>query len=384
MQHIWQSRPTTEEMREVLSEEELNKASEYERAKMKFAIVRNFGVFVKDIAVLCFIGKIYSRMTISFIGDDTLFFLKLFLIEMVASIPFTLYSDFVLEEQFGYNKKTLATWITDLIFTTLIMSVISVFAYSVCFKLIEKFRSFWLYIAIFMVLFKLFMFWIYPIAIAPIFNKFTPMDKESQLYKSIISLAKQVDFQVGSIYTMDGSKRSGHSNAYFTGLGKTKRIVFYDTLLTQMTSDRQILAVLGHEFGHYKNGDTLCMLGLNNVIFTGILYAFNRFCERYKLPTGICLYVFMVYSGPALLLYKAVFNSFCRFFERRADAFAVKLGFASDLIGALKVLVVKNGSTLKICPLYSLINRTHPSPIERIEHIKQHLKPKTSLKLKQE
>lgn len=373
LQHIAQFRKPTKDMLEIVPAEKFQEATLYERSKMKFRIFFNLINLAKESLVLLYLEKIYkcSGSCEPWISQDCTLFIIIMLIDTLFKIPFDLYYDFVLEDSFGYNKKSLGTFIYDLFAQGLVTTILIMMIYGGVMYIISKCRTFYIQVGVFVTVIKFLLIWIYPTVIAPIFNKFVLMDKKENLHKKITALAKRVNFALDSIYTMDGSKRSGHSNAYFTGFGKLKRIVFFDTLLSQMKDDDQILAVLCHEFGHFIHSHMWYFMIVDTVALFGGLYAFNAFFNYSKFSTGINLYLFMNIFTPVVYCYKVFRNYISRIFERQADGFAIKYGYGEKLIEALKVLVNENTSTLLHNPLYSIFHSTHPAVIERIENIRE-------------
>ena len=362
------------EMIDIMPVKDINKATIYEQAKLRFKIfslvyemVKGFVILNKLNVILALSNKIY------YINTSGMFFLIIFLIDQITSIPLSLYHDFVLEAKFGYNKKTFAIWIYDLFIMTGIFSIITIILYSGLSYLISKFSVFYIYAGIFITLFKIFLYTIYPTVIAPIFNKFTPMDPESDIYKKILVLANKIDFNIEAILIMDGSKRSNHSNAYFTGFGKIKKIIFFDTLLAQIKVEDQILAVLCHEFGHFKKYHLWKILAIDTIFLFIGLFLFNNFFGILNVEMPILIYFFTLLLSPTYFLLSIIRNFIIRQFEKEADMFAIQFNYGEQLIEALKILTLENTTTLKLNKLYSLLFLTHPGIIERIEFIKNNL-----------
>ena len=233
---------------------------------------------------------------------------------------------------------------------------------------------FYIHVTVFILLFRLLMLWIYPTVIAPIFNKFVPFDSEKPLYGKIQNLAKEVGFEIKGIFVMDGSRRSGHSNAYFTGLGKQKRVVFFDTLLNQLKTDEQVLGVLAHEFGHFKRIHNLIFLFIDTFGMLGVFILMNKVFSRMLMPIGLKLFLFISIVSPFGYIF-TMFRNFCsRLMEKDADMFAIKLNYGKELVQSLKILVEENTSTLKNSYIHSLVNFSHPDVIQRIEFIEENVK----------
>ena len=374
LQHLAQFRETTKEMKDFMSEDKIDKAASYAMAKSKFKIFECVYVFAKDAFVILNLGLIYSHLECLKGFRDVSFLMAIYLIDQVVRIPTHLFNDFVVEAKFGYNNKTFGTWVKDFFMETIVSLILMFPLYLVILELLNKFATFYIHITIFVTLFRIFLYWIYPSVIAPLFNKFEPFDTSKPLYKKIQDLAKNVKFEIDSMFVMDGSRRSGHSNAYFTGFGKKKRIVFYDTLLSQLKTDNQVLGVLCHEFGHFKFYHIWTMLFFDTfTLFTG-LFIFNRFYFLSPFPPAITVFLFMLILSPAAYFVNILKNYLSRRNERQADKFAVDNGFGEDLKESLKILVEENSSTLKNNYCYLLVNATHPTALERCETIKELLK----------
>jgi STE24 endopeptidase len=236
----------------------------------------------------------------------------------------------------------------------------------------------WIWTFFFISVFQLVMVIIYPTLIAPLFNRFEPLP-EGELRNQILRLADQVGFKTNGIFSMDGSKRSSHSNAYFTGIGKAKRIVLFDTLIEQMTID-QGLAVLAHEMGHYKRKHIRRMLIVQTVfLFAGLyclslLVNYRPFFTAFGLdhPSNYAaLVLFSLLSGPFVFFLGPLLNALSRKHEYEADRFAIEtLHNARPMEEALVNLTVKNLSNLTPHPWYSAYHYSHPTPTERISAIR--------------
>jgi len=233
---------------------------------------------------------------------------------------------------------------------------------------------FWFYLWIFLALVSLVMILIYPF-IAQLFNKFTPLE-EGELREKIYELANRVQFPLTKLYVVDGSKRSSHSNAYFFGLFKNKRIVLYDTLINQV--DQQgIVGIVGHELGHWSLNHIVKNLVITQIYVLSFLFLFGKALntpELYKSfgfttqPKFIGLVLFSMLYEPIDHLFGVAMNFLSRKFEYEADAFAVKLGY--DLTDPLTKIHKENLGNLCPDPIYSAYHFSHPTLVERIRHIK--------------
>ena len=297
----------------------------------------------------------------------------------LLSLPTGLYSTFVLEERFGFNKTTLKLYLADKLKGLLVGLVLGIpFLFGVFYLMEETGPYWWLWAFLFILAFQILMVILYPTLIAPLFNKFAPL-KEGELRERILALAGKTGFKTSGIYTMDGSRRSTHSNAYFTGLGRAKRIVLFDTLIEQMTEE-QGLAVLAHEIGHYKMKHVRKMLVIQGIfLFAGLyilsfLVGYEPLFRAFALvPSSHAAFVlFSLISGPFTFYLGPLMNFLSRQHEYEADRFAVRaLKDGKPMEEALFNLTVKNLSNLVPHPWYSAYHYSHPTPAERIGAIRQ-------------
>jgi STE24 endopeptidase len=297
----------------------------------------------------------------------------------IASLPTDLYSTFKLEARFGFNKTTWKLYLADKVKGLILGIVIGLPFLFVVLWLMDATGSYWwIWTFFFVAGFQLLMVVAYPTLIAPLFNKFEPLP-EGELRSRILQLAEQVGFKTNGILSMDGSKRSAHSNAYFTGIGKARRIVLFDTLIAQMTTE-QGLAVLAHEMGHFKLKHIRRMLVVQTLfLFFGLyilswLTDYQPFFAAFGLdrPSNYAaLVLFSLLSGPFTFYLGPLINRLSRKHEYEADQFAVKtLHSPRPMEEALVNLTVKNLTNLTPHPWYSAYHYSHPTPTERIHAIR--------------
>ena len=321
-----------------------------------------------------------SALDLHFVLSGILFFFSCSLIMGVVDIPFDLYRNFVIEKRFSFNTLTMKLWITDLIKSLVISAVVMGIFLAVFFSLVHHApRSWWVWVWVFFIFFQLLIMWLYPVVIAPLFNKFEPIEDE-ELKSRILMLANKTGIDVKGLYTMDAGKRSKHSNAYFTGIGKAKRIVLFDTLVEAHTKD-EISAVLAHELGHWKKGHIKKQLAASMALSLGVLYLAYIFVSHDVLYTTFGFDGITIYAGLFLLTIIAKPFSFfltpfgcmiSRHFERQADDYAFSLtGDAVSLVNALKQLAKQNLANLHPHPAYAWFYYSHPPLVERIERLKQ-------------
>lgn len=299
----------------------------------------------------------------------------------ILSVPFALYAEFGIEKHFGFSNMTLSMWIMDTLKSLLVSVVIALpllGAMIVLFKYVPNW--WWILLGCVYVVFSLAISVIYPIFIAPLFNKFTPLE-DGELKTRLEQLLEKCGFKASGLFVMDASKRSGHSNAYFTGFGKSKRVVLYDTLINQLSVD-EIEAVLGHELGHYKHHHIIKrMCFMIPLIFAALfvvsflvkspyLYAGFGFVAGDEVPFQMMVVgVFilgLVFEGFSDLS-NLVVNFFSRKDEFQADAFSKEVcGTGEHLASALIKLNKENLSEIQVPKIYSAFNYSHPPLLERI------------------
>lgn len=368
--------------------EEYGKSVEYTLAKGRFQ--RWAEIYGRLVAlVLLFSGLLgffdelagrWSReFSVGVYGQGVLFCLAVGLYFMVAGLPTGLYSTFALEARFGFNKTTPALYLSDKLKALILGLAIGAPFLLVILWLMDATGAYWwVWAFVFISAFQLLMIVIFPTFIAPWFNKFEPL-KEGEFRERILALADQVGFKTSGIFSMDGSKRSAHSNAYFTGIGKAKRIVLFDTLIEQMTME-QGLAVLAHEMGHYKMKHIQRMLVVQMIFLLVGLYALSWLIDFEPLYSAFglapshhaALVLFSLLSGSFTFFLGPLMNALSRKHEYEADRFATRtLRNGKPMEEALINLTVKNLSNLTPHPWYSAYHYSHPSPVERISAIRQ-------------
>ncbi|MBU0463004.1 MAG: M48 family metallopeptidase [Proteobacteria bacterium] len=309
-----------------------------------------------------------------------LFFTGILLfLKLLISLPFTLYTTFVIEEKFGFNKTTPRLFLADLIKSI----VLSVILGGILLSLILGFLEFggqlaWVMCWMASTLFLLVVQYIVPTWIMPLFNKFTPLE-DGPLKEAIISYAKSIDFSLSNIFVMDGSKRSSKSNAFFTGFGKNKRIVLFDTLIKEQSIE-ELVSVLAHEMGHFKKKHIIKRMVLGIFQMGFIFYLISIFISHEGLfhaffMKDISIYAGLIFFGmlysPIDLFISILFQISSRKDEYEADNFAAKtVKDSRPLINALKKLSAHNLSNLTPHPFYVFLNYSHPPVLLRINTLK--------------
>ena len=297
----------------------------------------------------------------------------------LIDLPFTLYRQFVIEQRFGFNRMTLKLFVTDQLKQLALGLLIGTPVLIAVLWLMAKMGSFWwLYVWLFWCVFNLLVLFLYPTWIAPMFNKFTPLD-DAQLKARIEALLERCGFASSGLFVMDGSKRSNHGNAYFTGFGRTKRIVFFDTLLGRL-KPAEVEAVLAHELGHFKHRHVLKRIALlfsMSLVFLAVLgqlidstWFFDGLgIQAQNTAMGLILFFFVVPVFTFLLT--PLMSLLSRRHELEADRYAGEHASADALTKALVKLYEENASTLTPDPLHSLFYDSHPPAALRIERLTQ-------------
>jgi len=302
---------------------------------------------------------------------------SLSLISSILNLPFSLYQTFVIEERFGFNQTTWKTWLLDLVKTTLLIVVIGVpLLATILWLMNQAGDNWWVYAWLVWMSFSLIMIWAYPAFIAPMFNKFNQLE-DSSLRARIEALLQRCGFQSQGVFVVDGSRRSSHGNAYFTGFGKNKRIVFYDTLLESLSAD-EVEAVLAHELGHFKRNHIKKSLLLSSAIsFLGFaLLAWLMRSDWFYSSLGVevvsthaALLLFMMIMPVFTYFVSPLFSALSRKHEFEADEFAHSNSDYKALISALVSLYRDNASTLTPDPVHSMFYDSHPPATIRINHL---------------
>jgi len=367
----------------VVNQETLKKMRDYTVATSTMGITEHiaydlFLVLIVLSGVLPWLTGEISSLGMNFTASGIVFFLLCYLALGVFEIPFDLYSTFVIEKRFSFSTITIGTWISDLLKSLLVSAVLLGVFLAVFLSLIVLApRTWWLWAWLFFISFQLLVSWLYPVLIAPLFNKFEPIEDEN-LRERIRSLAQSAGIHVKGIYRMNALKRSRHSNAYFTGLGKSKRIVLFDTLLENHTPD-EILSVLAHEMGHWKLGHVWKQLMISSAVslalFSGAYLVVNSagFYSSFGFSSVTIyagLFVLSIFAKPAAFLLSPIGAIVSRQFERQADDYAyAQIGSPDALISSLKELATHNLSNLHPDPFYAWFMYSHPPVVQRIRRL---------------
>ena len=380
----WRGKELPEELQGIYDEEKYKKSQEYGKVNSRFGLISGTFHFVLVLLMLFLGGFAYfDEIARSFtqhpVWAALIFFGILFFLSDLISLPFSWYSTFVIEEKFGFNKTTVKTFITDKLKGWMLAIVIGGALLGLIIWLyFQTTDRFWIYAWAAVSGFSIFMTMFYSNLIVPLFNKQTPLE-DGELRDAIQEFSKKAGFELDNIYVIDGSKRSSKANAYFTGLGKKKRIVLYDTLINDL-SVNEIVAVLAHEIGHYKLKHTLISLILS-IIQTGVIfYILSLFVGNKELSLALgaddysfelSLIAFGMLFSPISTIIGLVMNVFSRKNEYAADHFAKSYGLGNELISALKKLSVNNLTNLTPHPAYVFAYYSHPTLYQRIKAINE-------------
>ena len=367
------------DFKKIIKIKDHTKAAAYTSAKTKINIVGLIvqALFLYLITLGGWINE-FNTIISAYFSSEIIQGVALILIIMILSslieLPLGLYKTFIVDEKFGFNKMTLSLFISDLFKQSMVSLIIVVPVIYVALWIFGNLgESWWIWLWVFFSIFNVVMLAVYPLYIAPLFNKFNPMmDKE--LKSKIEILLKKCGFESDGLFVMNGSLRSTHGNAYFTGFGKAKRIVFFDTLLERLTHN-EILAVLAHELGHFAHNHVKKRIfALFLISFVGLyLLDFLKTNEWFYFGLGVteqsnatALLLFVLISPLVLFFIRPIMAFYSRKNEYEADAYACKYTPASDLKNSLIKLYRDNASTLTPDSLYSAFYDSHPPAIARI------------------
>lgn len=369
---------------EAIDVETLRKTSAYTLEQSRLGLLESL---LDNVLLLVFLFggllSLYDRwiasLTGSFVLSGVIFFLVLTLLQTLIDIPFSLYGTFGIEARYGFNTMTPRLWLADLAKSTAITAVILALMTAGALALISWSRDFWwLWVWGFFAVVSIFMMYLSPYVIEPLFNKFEPV-KEEGLEEEIRVLMEKAGLKVSKVQQVDASRRSRHSNAYFTGIGRVKRIVLYDTLIAQM-SHPEILAVLAHEVGHWKLGHIWKRLLTTELGALAGLYLSFRLLQWERLPelVGIDhasfaarLVILGFIASIAMFPLTPISAWLSRRHEWAADRFATDLyGKPEALASALIKLSKENLANLHPHPFYAKFHYSHPPAVERVGKLK--------------
>ncbi|MBR6869706.1 MAG: M48 family metallopeptidase [Bacteroidales bacterium] len=375
-------RPIPDLLADLYDETQYRKQQAYAMTNRKFSLISGLVSTLVTLAIFAFGG--FARfdaaarsVSASPVVQALVFWGIFYLISWVISIPFDLYRTFVIEQRFGFNRTTPKLFVTDTVKSLLMNLLIlgAVLALCVWIYTLTP-RWFWLIAWGAVTLFSLFMQYFYSQLIVPLFNKQTPLP-EGELRDAIEAFADRVGFRLDNIFVIDSSKRSSKSNAYFTGFGRKKRVVLYDTLQEQLTTE-EIVGVLAHEIGHYKHhhiilsslegfATNLLMFWLFSLFIGSSALAAAAGCAEPSFHVNLA--VFSLIYTPLSLLLDLVTNVISRRHERQADAFARAHGYGPAEASALKKMSAKSLANLTPHPVVVFTEYSHPTLYERVKSL---------------
>jgi STE24 endopeptidase len=369
--------------RETIALEAHQRAADYTTARVRLAMVEVIvgAAFVLALTlggVLQAMHEAWATLGLDGLAHGLAFIAGLVVLSSAADLPFSLWRTFVIEERFGFNKMTPRLFIIDLVKGALLGAAIGLpLLAAVLWLMTQMGSTWWLYVWLVWLGFNLLALLIYPTVIAPLFNKFTPL-ADASLKARIEALLARCGFRSSGLFVMDGSKRSAHGNAYFTGFGQAKRIVFFDTLLEKLAPE-EIEAVLAHELGHYRRRHVWKRIGMLALATLGFLWLLGQLIDAPWFYQGLGMQA--QDTAAALVLFSLAIPAFTfplspllsalsRRHEYEADAYAAEQTRAGDLVTALVKLYRDNAATLTPDPLYSAFYDSHPPAAARIAHLR--------------
>lgn len=361
----------------ILGAKEYREAGEYAIAKGKIEILETLLAGIVAGIWLLFGLSLLESITASFVSfmplwlASLLFVLLFLIIPSLIALPLEGYKSLVLDKKFGFSKSNLKLFMLDALKEFALTLLIASPVILALFYIIDHFRFWWLYGFLFAFALVVLTNLLYPTLIAPIFNKFTPLENES-LKSSIDELMQRAGFSSSGIFVMDASRRDGRLNAYFGGLGKSKRVVLFDTLLEKV-KEHELLAVLGHELGHFKHGDLYKNLAFSAFLFLIIFYlaghlpaAIFEDVNILQTPHSTIVLLLLV-SSPLGFWFMPLFGFLSRHNEYAADCFGAEMEDRASLANALVSLVNENRSFPHSHPAYIFFYYTHPPLVQRLE-----------------
>ncbi len=375
-----------DEFKGFYDEERYLKSQEYLRDTTSFGIIHESIITPVTILFLLFGGfnlvdQFARGFELGSISTGLIFAAIILLASQILNLPFLLYSTFVIEEKYGFNKTTIKTFILDILKALILGAIIGGGIFIAILWFFEKAGPWaWLYCWLTLTVIQIFFMYLAPVIIMPLFNKFIPLE-EGTLKSAIEDYAASQNFRIKGVFKMDGSKRSTKSNAFFTGFGKFRRIVLFDTLI-ENHSEEELVAILAHEIGHYKKKHILKFM-LISICTTGIMfYILSQFISNPVLFDAFKMQETSIYAGliffgflyaPIDMILSVFINLLSRKHEYQADNFAISTyGKPKSMINALKKLSVDNLSNLTPHPLKVFLEYSHPPVIERINAIRKH------------
>jgi STE24 endopeptidase len=370
----------------IYDEAEYNRSISYQRTNLKFGMISSTLNLILTLVVLStgLFGWLNEWLN-QFIGNPLMlslvFFGVIFIGSDIINIPFSLYKTFVIEEKFGFNKTTPKLFVADKIKGILLTVVVGgIVLGTLLYLVLEIGQNFWIYFWVFISILMLLINMFYTSLIVPLFNKLTPLE-DGELRNAIEVYSQKSGFTLDNIYVIDGSKRSTKANAYFSGIGKKKKIVLYDTLIANHTTE-ELVAVLAHEVGHFKKKHIISGLILSIFQIGAILFLLSWFIFNPEISKALGsntwavhlnLIAFGILFSPISQIIGILMNLVSRKNEFEADSFAAETYSAEPLMAALKKLSVKNLSNLNPHPAYVFMHYSHPPLSQRLDNLEKYI-----------
>ena len=377
-------KPVNSLLKGIFTEEKEQQSKAYFQENSKFSLLTGTISFV---VILLMLNEVYFAIISDYLAQYTdnqiihslSFFGTLFILSDILGMPFELYSQFKIEEKYGFNKMNAKLFFLDKIKGYVIGALIGGLIFWILLTLITSIgENFWIYFLVVITVFILLINMFYTSVIMPLFNKLTPLE-DGSLREKITEYSKKINFPLDNIYVMDGSKRSAKANAFFSGIGKKKKIVLYDTLIEQL-SEEEIVAVLAHEVGHFKKKHIVMnifqsILFMGVMLFTLSMIVFNKELSiamgASDLSIHLNLLAFSFIYSPISTVLGLFTSLISRKNEYEADAYAKDTYNGEELVNALKKLSVTNLSNMNPHPAYVFFNYSHPTVLQRFEKLKE-------------
>ena len=380
----WMRHPIPKVLEGIYDEAKYRRQQQYMIDNRRFGRINDVVELIITLAIVAtgllgWLDTFTTTLTDNLAFQAIIFVIIVNIVATIIDLPFSYYDTFVIEERYGFNKTTQRTFWLDRIKGFLVSIVITGVLLWIVVSIYELWGSrFWVWASLISCAFLLFVNLFYSNLIVPLFNKQTPLPA-GELRDAIEAAARKAGFAMKDIYVIDGSKHSTKANAYFTGFGAKRRIVLYDTLMDQLTTD-EIVAVLAHEMGHYRHGDTIKQMLLSMATIVIYLFVFSLFVDNAALSEALggqrvsfalALVAFGLLLSPINYILSSLSNAYTRRCEYCADRFAADMGMSQPLISGLKKLTAESLGNLTPHPLVVKITYSHPTLEQRITRLMQ-------------
>jgi STE24 endopeptidase len=359
----------------ILTPSKFKIAGNYTVETQKLSMLTTFYDFILFFLWIGYGLGLLDYLTYGFVGwQKAVVFIDLFIIiNWFLALPFDLYSTFKLDKKYGFSNMTISLYIKDTIKSSILFLIFGSAVIAGLSLIIEYFHSWWIWGFVFIFAIIILINMLYPIIRDKMFDKFSPLE-DQELANKINQLLEDVGFKSSGVFSVDASKRDNRLNAYFGGLGSTKRVVLFDTLIEKLTHN-ELLAVLGHELGHFKNGDILKNIGIMGLVMFVFFAIFGNLPQELflalhlpKQPFSIIL-VFLMFSPILSFFLMPLISAMSRHNEYAADEFGSNLSSKEDLVNALLKLANENKSFPLSHPLYIFFHYSHPPLVERLKEL---------------